>query len=75
MLVLSSKSLSPSHNDTKVVNFFHPDFSTPSHRAESLGWEKGLMQAGWDERQSGKKSSGLESHWNKNWGVCIVKMH
>jgi hypothetical protein len=43
ILVLSSKSLSPSHNDTKVVNFFHPDFSAPSRRAASLGWEKGLM--------------------------------
>jgi hypothetical protein len=44
ILVLPSKSLSPSHNDAKVVNFFHPDFSTPSRRAASLGWEKGLMQ-------------------------------
>jgi hypothetical protein len=42
--VLSSKSLSPSHNDLKVVNFFHPDFSTSTRRAASLGWEKGLMQ-------------------------------
>ncbi len=47
--MLSSKSLLPSHNDAKVVNFFHPDFSTPSHRAASLGWEKGLMQAPPDE--------------------------
>ena len=44
ILVLSSKSLSPSHNGAKVVNFFHPDFSTPSCRLASLGWEKGLMQ-------------------------------
>jgi hypothetical protein len=43
ILVLSSKSLLPSHNNAKVVNFFHPDFSTPSRRAASLGWEKGLM--------------------------------
>jgi hypothetical protein len=42
--MLSSKSLSPSHDNTKVVNLFHPDFSTPSRRAASLGWEKGLMQ-------------------------------
>ena len=46
ILVLSSKSLSPSHNDAKVVNFFHPDFSTPSRRAASLGWEKSLMHYG-----------------------------
>ncbi len=43
ILVLSSKPLSPSHNDAKVVNFFHPDFSTPSRCAASLGWEKGLL--------------------------------
>jgi hypothetical protein len=45
ILVLSSKSLLPSHNNTKVVNSFHPDFSTHSRRDASLGWEKGLMQS------------------------------
>jgi hypothetical protein len=28
-LVLSSKALLPFHNDVKIVNFFHPDPSTP----------------------------------------------
>jgi hypothetical protein len=39
-----SKPLSFFNNDKKVV-LFHPDFSTPSHCAASLGWERHLMQA------------------------------
>jgi hypothetical protein len=44
ILVLPRKSLLLLHNNAKVVKFFHPDFSTPSCCAASLGWEKGLMQ-------------------------------